>query len=135
LVKIRNQVSGAALSGKNRLLSDIMIESDFYQQIYELVRKIPSGKVATYGQIAAILNKPRAARTVGYALNALRYGNVSPPVPWQRVINYKGRISLSPGNGYELQRDLLASENVFADENDVYELKKYLWREQTKYDG
>jgi len=111
-----------------------MIENDFYHQIYDLVRKIPAGKVATYGQIAAILNKPSAARTVGYALNALRHGNVFPPVPWQRVINYKGRISLPAGGGYELQRDLLAEEGVFTDDDDVYDLKLYLWRERTVYE-
>ncbi|NQS98487.1 MAG: MGMT family protein [candidate division Zixibacteria bacterium] len=103
------------------------MEKDFYRQVYDLVRKIPPGKVATYGQIAALLAAPRAARTVGYALNALRRGSVFPPVPWQRVINYRGMISLPPGGGYEIQRDLLTDEGVTPDEDGVYDLNEYLW--------
>ena len=103
------------------------MEKDFYQRVYDLVRKIPPGKVAAYGQIAVLLAAPRAARTVGYALNALRRGSVFPPVPWQRVINYRGKISLPPGGGYEIQRDLLTDEGVIPDEDGVYDLHKYLW--------
>ena len=110
------------------------MNDDFYQRVYNLVRKIPPGKVATYGQIANMLAKPRAARTVGYALNALRYGNVFPPVPWQRVINYQGRISLPPGGGFEIQRDLLREEGVIPDQDGVYDLNNYLWNGKTGED-
>ena len=100
---------------------------DFYWRVYDLVRKIPRGKVATYGQIAQMLGTPRAARTVGYALNSLRFGSVLPPVPWQRVINHQGRISLPPGGGYEIQRELLSEEGVSPDHDGIYDLDKYRW--------
>jgi methylated-DNA-protein-cysteine methyltransferase-like protein len=74
-----------------------------------------------------MLTAPQAARTVGYALNALKTNSVFPPVPWERVINSRGRISLPPGGGYEMQRDLLMEEGVIPGDNDVYDFKKYLW--------
>ncbi len=96
--------------------------------MYDVVRMIPAGRVATYGQIAAMLGSPQAARTVGYALNALKANNVSPPVPWQRVINYRGGISLPPGGGFEIQKHLLAEEGVYPEqESGLYDLSKYLW--------
>jgi len=100
---------------------------DFYQRVYDLVRKVPSGRIVTYGQVAAMLGSPQAARTVGYALNALRSGSVFPPVPWQRVINAQGRISLPPGGGFEMQRDILKDEGVEADEKGVYDMSLYRW--------
>lgn len=103
------------------------MSEDFYTQVYNLVRQIPAGKIASYGQIAAMLGAPQAARTVGYALNALRTRTVLPPVPWQRVINAKGKISLPPGGGFEIQRDILAYEEVFPDNEGVYDLDKYRW--------
>ena len=103
------------------------MDEDFFQRVYRLVRKIPPGKVATYGQIAAFLTSPGAARSVGYALNALKTGFIDPPVPWQRVINSRGKISLPYGGGFEIQRDMLADEGVVPDENGVYDLNKYLW--------
>jgi methylated-DNA-protein-cysteine methyltransferase related protein len=63
----------------------------FYQNVYRLTRAIPVGKVATYGQIAAVLGSPRAARMVGTALSHLGYAT---DVPWQRVINRYGMISI-----------------------------------------
>lgn len=101
--------------------------ADFYNRVYDLVRKIPPGKIASYGQIAAMIGSPQAARTVGYALNALRSGEVFPPVPWHRVINYKGMISLPPGGGFEIQRDLLADEGIEADDNQVYSFQHFGW--------
>ena len=79
-----------------------------YEQIYAVVRKIPPGKVATYGQIARIVGGC-TARMVGYAMSALRKDDV----PWQRVINSKGEVS-QHGDGYgtSLQRELLAVEGV-----------------------
>lgn len=64
----------------------------FFQRVYALVALIPTGKVATYGQIAALLEHPRAARTVGWALQALPEGL---EIPWHRVINARGHISAS----------------------------------------
>ena len=85
--------------------------SDTYRRIYAAVRRVPRGRVATYGQIAEVAGLPRHARLVGYALNVL------PPdsgVPWHRVVNAQGRISpRADALGYEdLQERLLRREGV-----------------------
>ena len=103
------------------------MNEDFYTRVFALVRRIPEGKIATYGQIAAMLGAPQGARTVGYALNALKPNNIVPPVPWQRVINAQGRISLPHGGGFEIQRDILKSEGVLANEDGIYDFRKYRW--------
>jgi methylated-DNA-protein-cysteine methyltransferase-like protein len=82
----------------------------FYHRIYRVVRHIPKGRVATYGIVARLAGRPGAARTVGWALSALPEDN---DVPWWRVINAAGRISLS-GHDHSavLQRALLLREGV-----------------------
>lgn len=97
----------------------------FDRAVYRLVGRIPPGRVATYGQIAAILSAPRAARAVGFALKRLPAGS---PLPWHRVINARGGISLR-GNlaGMLSQRILLEREGVrFA--RDRVALERYRWR-------
>lgn len=97
-----------------------------FERIYELVRCIPPGKVATYGQIAKMLGQLQAARTVGWAMGAVPDGS---DVPWQRVINSQGRISLPPGSpGAALQRALLEDEGVVFDEKGRVNLKIYGWQ-------
>ncbi len=99
--------------------------SNFYDAVYKLVRMIPRGRVMTYGQIATILGCPRAARAVGYAMHAS--GGLG-DVPWQRVINSKGRISArTEVERPLLQRMLLESEGVLFDENGACDLGVYLW--------
>ncbi len=99
--------------------------SKFYEAVYRLVRQIPRGRVMTYGQIATILGCPRAARAVGYAMHAS--GNRD-DVPWQRVINSKGRISAKTEVERPLvQRMLLEAEGVVFDERDVCDLSVYIW--------
>ena len=102
------------------------MSSDFYQEVYQLVRVIPSGRVATYGQVAALLGKPRGARLVGWALNTC-----PKDVPWQRVINRKGMISIENLRASKaLQAELLEAEGItvnFTDGNYWVELKRYLW--------
>ena len=83
----------------------------FYLRVYQLVRRIPRGKVATYGQVAAILGRPRGARAVGMALAALERPLLD-SVPWQRVINGAGRCSHRDGFWADIQRDLLSDEGV-----------------------
>ncbi len=96
-----------------------------FEQIYRLVRCIPAGKVATYGQIARMLGQPEAARTVGWAMSAVPDGS---DVPWQRVINSRGTISLPPGSpGAALQRALLEDEGVVFDAKGRVNLKVYGW--------
>ena len=84
-------------------------ERSSYERIYAVVRRIPRGRVATYGQIAALAGLPGRARQVGYALHALRS---STALPWQRVVNASGAISLPPMNGGISQRLLLEREGV-----------------------
>ena len=99
--------------------------TDFFQQVWDLVRQVPPGRVATYGQIAETLESPRAARTVGWALHALPEGS---GVPWHRVINQKGRISTSKHpQGYGEQRCLLQGEGVQFDEQGRVDLQIYGW--------
>ncbi len=96
-----------------------------YEEIYAVVRSIPRGKVATYGQVAALAGYPRHARQVGYALHALPDDN---DVPWQRVINAKGEISArGEPVAAERQRALLELEGVEVDARYRVDLKVYRW--------
>jgi methylated-DNA-protein-cysteine methyltransferase-like protein len=96
-----------------------------YERIYTVTRQIPAGQVATYGQIAAIVGGC-TPRMVGYAMAALPYGT---DVPWQRVINRQGKISLrAGGNGGALQRQLLEAEGVHFDpKTDSVDFSKVGW--------
>jgi methylated-DNA-protein-cysteine methyltransferase-like protein len=87
-------------------------EAPLYQQIYDVVRSIPPGKVASYGQIAKIVGRC-SARMVGYALAALKTSDALKDVPWHRVINARGRISVhGDGLGNAIQEQLLRQEGV-----------------------
>lgn len=94
----------------------------FHESIHALVRMIPSGRVATYGQIAAILGRG-TPRMVGYAMAAVPHGS---GVPWHRVINSAGRTSLT-GDGGEAQRALLEREGVLFGKDGRVDLRVYLW--------
>ena len=98
----------------------------FARAVYALVRRVPRGKVVTYGQVAAILGHPRAARAVGTALSNLPPALVR-VVPWQRVINAAGGISFR-GDGHrpDQQRELLELEGVPMRRGRV-DLARYRW--------
>jgi methylated-DNA-protein-cysteine methyltransferase-like protein len=82
----------------------------FYHRIFRVVRHIPKGRVATYGLVARLAGRPGAARMVGWALSALPEDS---DVPWWRVLNAAGRISLSGADhGSVVQRALLLREGV-----------------------
>lgn len=99
--------------------------SSNYAEIYELVRKIPEGNVATYGQIARILRRPYGARQVGYALAAL---SDDQQVPWHRVVNARGEISSRTKAGYDdFQRILLEEEGVEFNQEGQIDLTRFLW--------
>jgi methylated-DNA-protein-cysteine methyltransferase-like protein len=99
--------------------------ANFYERVYDLVCHVPRGKVVTYGQVAALLGAPHAARAVGYALRALSAGS---EVPWHRVINREGQISpRHPAAGPMLQRILLEAEEVDFDAQDRIDLSFYRW--------
>lgn len=85
--------------------------SPSYRKIYAVVARIPRGKVATYGQVAALAGLPRQARQVGYALHALTGQS---PLPWHRVVNARGEVSVrGDGMGFEqVQAQLLKKEGV-----------------------
>lgn len=104
-----------------------MKEENFYEKVYDLVSKVPTGRVASYGQIAALLGHPRSARAVGYALSSLRKDSEE-KIPWQRIINSKGRISFK-GDTFraELQKKLLLKEGIKFSENDSIDIKKFGW--------
>jgi methylated-DNA-protein-cysteine methyltransferase-like protein len=96
-----------------------------FARIYAVVRMIPRGQVATYGQIASIVADPQAARTVGWALSSL---SAEAQVPWHRVINAQGRISprRHPGATDE-QRLLLEHEGIILDRHGRIDLETYQW--------
>lgn len=99
-----------------------------YSKFYAVIRRIPPGRVATYGQIAELAGFPGHARQVGYALFAL---TPSTTVPWQRVINAAGRISLKPLTGGISQRLLLEKEGIrFA--GDRVSLRAFGWRPRAR---
>ena len=96
-----------------------------YDRIYDVARKIPSGNVATYGQVAKLAGLPGHARQVGYALNALADDS---DVPWHRVINSQGRISARSFFGTDNeQMNLLVAEGVEFDETGHTSLTKFRW--------
>lgn len=94
-----------------------------WAKVYELVRKIPPGRVMTYGQIALLL-EPLSARAVGWAMNSC-----PEDVPWQRVVNSRGGCSTDrlPHLQTGLQRALLENEGILFRENGTLDLGQYLW--------
>ncbi len=100
--------------------------SEIYERIYAVVRRIPRGRVATYGQIGELAGLPRQPRLVGYALRALPEDN---DAPWHRVINARGMVSRrADPNDEEFQRFLLTAEGVEFDEQNRTSLARYQWK-------
>lgn len=100
--------------------------SDSYGRIYAVVRRIPRGRVATYGQVAELAGLAGHARQVGYALHALPSATA---LPWHRVINASGGVSLRSSPGAELtQRQLLEDEGVEFDLRGRVRLAKVQWK-------
>ncbi len=105
-----------------------MSEKTFTQRLVEVIKSIPRGKVATYGQLAAMAGNPRGARQVVRVLVA-KSGKEG--LPWHRVINAKGTISLT-GAGFDEQKALLTEEGVAVDGHGAVDLKKYQWRPEVE---
>lgn len=102
--------------------------SDNYLRIYEVVRRVPEGRVATYGQIAAVAGLPGHARQVGYALHASRPED---ELPWQRIVNAKGEVSPRSEPGYEgLQRAMLEAEGVEFNAAGRIDLNRFRWLDE-----
>jgi len=104
-----------------------VVPSDSWRRIYAVVRRIPRGRVATYGQVAWVAGLPRQARLVGYALHA---AGVVDRVPWHRVVNAQGGISArAEGPGASVLQQLrLEHEGVAFDVRGRVRLDRYGWR-------
>ena len=101
-----------------------------YERIYAVVRRIPRGRVATYGQVADLAGLPGHARQVGYALHAL---DPARRLPWHRVINARGEVSPRSAPGYErIQRHHLEREGVEFDPAGRVSLSRYAWRPRSR---
>ena len=102
-------------------------EHAFFQRVYDVVRRIPPGRVMTYGQIARAVGKPRGARMVGWAMRACPEN-----VPWQRVVNSKGGLSTQALHvGFNLQRALLEDEGIEFDSAGRIDLSQFGWHDDT----
>jgi methylated-DNA-protein-cysteine methyltransferase-like protein len=103
-----------------------------YQKIYALVRRIPKGRVATYGQIARLAGIGPQPRRVGYALGIL--SDEDGDVPWQRVVNAKGEISARwDPDAIDRQRSLLLEEGIQFDAKGRIDLTRFSWQEAARH--
>lgn len=100
--------------------------NDFFEQVYQVVRLIPKGRVTSYGAIAAYLGAKTSARVVGYAMNAAH--GQKPKVPAHRVLNRNGQLT---GKHHfatpYLMQELLEKEKIKIENDAVVDLKKYFW--------
>jgi methylated-DNA-protein-cysteine methyltransferase related protein len=104
--------------------------TEFSKAVMTWVKKIPRGKVATYGQIARLAGKPHGARGVGWILNS---SAESHNLPWQRVLNSRGKISFPvKSDEYKLQRSLLQKEGIKFDEDGAIDLALFGWNKDPK---
>jgi methylated-DNA-protein-cysteine methyltransferase-like protein len=103
-------------------------EKTYTQRVLEAIKAVPPGRVATYGQLAAMAGNPRGARQVVRVLASL---SAKEGLPWHRVINARGTISL-PGAGFDEQKVRLEAEGVAVDGRGAVDLKKYQWRPEEK---
>ena len=101
------------------------MSSDAYPRIYAVVRRIPRGKVATYGQVAALAGRERAARGVSWILHS---SSETAALPWHRVIGGRGGISLPRGRGFEEQRKRLVAEGVAVGPGGRIDLERCQWQ-------
>ncbi len=111
--------------GRRPALQARALSAASYTRIWQVIRRVPRGKVVTYGQVARLAGLPGRARQVGYALAALPESST---VPWQRVVNAAGRVSRRRRPGAELtQRMLLQAEGVRFDGRGRISLTRYRW--------
>lgn len=103
-------------------------ELNAYEKIYEVVKQIPQGKVASYGQIAELAGNRRWVRVVGYALRALKHSEND--VPWHRVIKKEGRLAVRrEDGGCNIQAKLLEKEGVEV-VNDCVDMERFQWKKR-----
>jgi len=102
-----------------------MPDYTFYDNVYDVVRLIPKGRVTSYGAIAAYLGSKQSSRIVGYAMMAC--GNAKPPVPAHRVVNRQGLLTGKFHFGGDTMEQLLASEGITVADNQVQNFKGLFW--------
>jgi len=100
------------------------VATAFTMRVRNIIAAIPEGRVASYGQIAALAGNNRAARQVAWILHS---SSKTDALPWHRVIGTDGIISLPRGRGYEEQRALLLNEGVCFDSRDRIDMNRFLW--------
>lgn len=106
-----------------------MVEPDINHRIWQVISLIPPGRVATYGEVARQAGLPRGARRVGRALRGLPEDT---RIPWHRVINAQGRISLPQGSASQYtQRERLEAEGVVFRPNKSVDLRRFGWLRET----
>lgn len=97
-------------------------DSNFKERVYALVAQIPKGRVMTYGQLAALVGHPRAARIVG---GIAHYGD--PNLPWQRVVNKQGGLATGYPGGQVAHKSHLEAEGVAVDDNFRVDIERVRW--------
>lgn len=105
-----------------------MMPTQFTEAALDIIKHIPEGRVLTYGRVAALAGNPGGARQISRILHSM---SKKYDLPWHRVINSKGRISLLPSRGRELQKALLESEGVEFSGNGALDLNIYMWKKST----
>jgi len=104
------------------------MSSAFRENVLKTVSQIPSGKVTSYGQVAALAGNPGAPRQVGGILRSLTVDEET--IPWWRVVNKKGYLSINQGGGgieKEIQKSLLVAEGVAVSDTYEVDMRKYRW--------
>ena len=105
-----------------------MSKKDFFQRVYDTVKKVPYGRVTTYGIIAKHLGSPSSARTVGWALNACHNDST---IPAHRVVNRKGLLTGKHHfKCFELMKQLLENEGILIIDDQVQDLENKIWAPQ-----
>ena len=99
------------------------MSNTLYSRVYAVVRHIPPGRVATYGQVALVVGPSITAQQVGEAMAALRDDHPDPPVPWQRVINAQGKVSTG-----RHQQHLLEQEGIVFNARCMTDLQRFGWQ-------
>ncbi|MBW2592430.1 MAG: MGMT family protein [Deltaproteobacteria bacterium] len=103
--------------------------NQFTLKVKSLIKQIPEGKVCTYGFLAGLAGNPGGARQVARILHSC---SEKDGLPWHRVVNRYGKISLRPDDGYDVQRQLLETEGIAFGLNDAICLDSFLWMPQVK---
>lgn len=101
----------------------------FTQRVIAAIKSVPRGRVATYRDIALYCGSPAAARQVAWILHAM---SGKEKLPWHRIVNARGMISLPKAAGYEEQKELLIGEGIVFNKEEMIDLKKYAWLPKTR---